>query len=393
MARLRHNGTIVTALIAASVALAGCSGGYNGILSSLSGEKPEGGTKTEIAPSKAEMQATPVSATVMTNADAFTTVPLPGFTESGTEVGRKAAQLHDELGQLNGKVQSEASDLDSILTANTAIAQNYHGIVAAISARLQVGTTPGNPILVSQWNEAQAQLDQISQQIGKLNKLSNDVAASSTVGAYLLDSVRATLGLSGAVEEDHRQLSLLEDRTNQTVVLIQRLLMQTTDEMQRSTDYVAAERRDLQSLSLAISKGEAFGSSLANRAYFRAQEVSASGAAPMAAAPLAGVAQDDNRRPLVVIRFERDDVDYEQAVYQAVSKALERKPDARFDVVAVSPANGSPADIALTSTSAKRNAEGVMRSLVRLGLPAERITLSARSSAQAQTSEVHIYVH
>ncbi|WP_445679847.1 hypothetical protein [Radicibacter daui] len=392
MARLRHNGTIVTALIAASMALAGCSGGYNGILGSLSGEKPEGGTRTEIAPSKAEMQATPVSATVMTNADAFTTVPLPGFTESGTEVGRKAAQLHDELGQLNGKVQSEASDLDGILAANTAIAQNYHGIVAAINARLQVGTTPGNPILVSQWNEAQAQLDQISQQIGKLNKLSNDVAASSTVGAYLLDSVRATLGLSGAVEEDHRQLSVLEDRTNQTVVLIQRLLTQTTDEMQRSTDYVSAERRDLQSLSLAISKGEAFGSSLANRAYFRAQEVSATGAAPMAAAPLAGAAQDDSRRPLVVIRFERDDVDYEQAVYQAVSKALERKPDARFDVVAVSPSNGSPADIALTSTSAKRNAEGVMRSLVRLGLPAERITLSARSSAQAQTSEVHIYV-
>ena len=39
--------------------------------------------------------------------------------------------------------------------------ERYHGAIAAINARLQVGTTPGNPNLVSQWNVAQAELAKI----------------------------------------------------------------------------------------------------------------------------------------------------------------------------------------------------------------------------------------
>ena len=41
------------------------------------------------------------------------------------------------------------------------------------------------------------------------------------------------------------------------------------------------------------------------------------------------------RRPLVVIRFDRANVPYEQALYTAVSRALERRPQALFDLVAV----------------------------------------------------------
>jgi hypothetical protein len=93
------------------------------------------------------------------------------------------------------------------------------------------------------------------------------------------------------------------------------------------------------------------------------------------------------RRPLVVIRFDRPDVVYDKALYSAVNSALERKPEAVFDLVAVAPGGSSAG-----ATTARRDAEKVLRSLTAMGLPASRVTLSAGTSAEARTSEVHIYV-
>ena len=63
-----------------------------------------------------------------------------------------------------------------------------------------------------------------------------------------------------------------------------------------------------------------------------------------------------------------------------------------FDLVAIAPGDGSAAKIALASTTSKRNAESVLRSLSEMGLPLERIRLSAKTRKGANTNEVHIYV-
>ena len=105
-----------------------------------------------------------------------------------------------------------------------------------------------------------------------------------------------------------------------------------------------------------------------------------------------GFAGIDGRRPLVVIRFDRPKVDYEQALYSAVSKALAARPDASFDLVAVSAAKGSAGKAAINSTQARKNAESVLRSLNSMGLPADRVALSAASNPQAETNEVRLYV-
>jgi hypothetical protein len=85
-------------------------------------------------------------------------------------------------------------------------------------------------------------------------------------------------------------------------------------------------------------------------------------------------------------------VQYEQALFTAISRALERKPSAGFDLVAVAPSAGTPAQVSLATSRSRRNAEGVLRSLTNMGLPADRITLSATSNANVQGSEVHVYV-
>ena len=71
--------------------------------------------------------------------------------------------------------------------------------------------------------------------------------------------------------------------------------------------------------------------------------------------------------------------------YQALSRALERRPDAVFDLVAVSPQGGSPAE-------ARKNAEAVFQSMTNMGLPAERVAMAAMGSTSATNPEVHIYV-
>ena len=98
------------------------------------------------------------------------------------------------------------------------------------------------------------------------------------------------------------------------------------------------------------------------------------------------------RQPLVVIRFDRTNVQYEQPLYNAISRALQRRPNAMFDLVAVAPSGGNAARVALASSSSKKNAETVLRSLSDMGLPLERVRLSALTSNSAQTSEVHLYV-
>jgi len=95
----------------------------------------------------------------------------------------------------------------------------------------------------------------------------------------------------------------------------------------------------------------------------------------------------------VVIRFDRSNVAYEQALYNAVSRVLERRPNATFTLVAVAPASGGAARVALNSNKARRNTENVLRALQRMGLPPQRIGISARTSGAAQSNEVHLYLN
>ena len=96
---------------------------------------------------------------------------------------------------------------------------------------------------------------------------------------------------------------------------------------------------------------------------------------------------------MVIIRFNRKNVAFEQALYAAVSKAIELRPNTSFELVAVAPASGGAARIALNSNKARRNAEKVMRSLQRMGLPPQRIAVSAQTSPTAQSNEVHLYLN
>lgn len=312
----------------------------------------------------------------------FESPGVTGAASTGTLVGQKVAELREDLARLQSQLTQHNNQLQGLRVSARQFAGNYHSLIGAMNARLQVGTTPGNPELVAQWNQAQTELQQVGASIASLNTLSSEVNSTSALASFLLESERATFELRGAVEEDHRQLAILEDEVNKTVVIIERLLNELTNDIARTQNYFATERMNLTAMQIAIDNGEYIGGSLASRAFGAAAPPPQGGAVSLVG----------QRQPLVVVRFDRPNVEYEQALFTVVSSALERRPNAGFDIVAVSPSVGNSAQVALETSKARRHAEGVLRSLTAMGLPADRMTLAATSSPQAQVNEVHVYV-
>jgi len=380
-------------LIIAAVLLAGCSVSTDSIWPTTSGPDPKSPPpeQVQIAQSEAERSAQPTMSPPPQQAAPATmaSAPTPASLEpTGTFVGDKVTTLRGELDRLKVALNRHNNNLQQIRVGITQNAQRYHGTVAAITARLQLGTTPGNPILVGQWNAAQIELDRVSNDIGTLNTLANSIAADSSLAAFVLESARAAYSLTGAIDEDHRQLALLEDDTNRTVVLIDRLLSEVNEDVARQTAYVANERANLTTLSAAIKNGELHGSSLLARAY-------ATGAPPIAfstsSTPRSGFTSS-GRSALVVIRFDRADVPYERALYTALSKALEARPGANFDLVGVAAGGEGSSDIALNQSRVKKHANDVLKALVDMGLPPSRVSLAATTSPTITTNEVHLYL-
>jgi len=382
------------ALLGGVLLVSGCSFAEESLWPSLTGEDPAGGNTTAASTTQTAATSEPAA----TQQPAISVPPQPelGSTNfapldvtpgqpTGTFVGEKVTELRGELSALQNAIARHNGILQDTRAKIIGDSQRYHNALAAMNARLQVGTTPGNPILVQQFNNAQTDLDQIEDDVSILNQLAQGVANDSTMSAFLAESAAAAFNVSGAVDEDHRQLAILQDEVNRTVVLIERLLKEVAEDVRRQTAYVSTERSNLNLLAAGIKSGEIYGVSLVNQAMASA----ASGRdANVAGAPV----DTTGRRPLVVIRFDRTTVPYEQALFNAVSKALERRPDAVFDLVAVAPSTSNEATAALNSSKSRRNAENVLRSLVDMGLPPSRVAISSKMADTASVNEVHLYL-
>ncbi len=380
------NKALRTVLIGSLLALPACSFTEEALWPSLTGEDPAGEDTQAAAPAPdAPPQAETMPALAADGGPQLGTGDFqpqaitPGV-PTGTYVGRKVIELRGELGRLHDSISRQNETLQQVRAETIQHAQRFHGTLAAIYARLQVGTTPGNPILVQQYNSALEDLDRMGANIAQMNALSQSVTADATMAGYLTESVVSSFRLSGAVDEDHEQLAILEDESKRTSVLVERLLAELSDDMRRSTEYARNARADLNTLGVGIKAGEMFGQSLS-------RQVAGPGL-PANAQPMSTA----GRRPLVVIRFDRENVPYQKAVYDAVQQVLKVRPEATFDLVAIAPAGGGTARVALNTGKAKRNAEGVLRSLIDMGLPPDRVVVSSRTSAGARDNEVHLYL-
>jgi KDO2-lipid IV(A) lauroyltransferase len=108
-----------------------------------------------------------------------------------------------------------------------------------------------------------------------------------------------------------------------------------------------------------------------------------------AALPASSLA--DNAKPLVVIKFDGPNVDYQKDLYAALNQALQTKPSAAFEVLAVAPTAATAAAVAAAQTSAKRHARDVVQTMAQMGVPAGRVQVASLTDPAVQQSEVRVF--
>ena len=302
-----------------------------------------------------------------------------------TYVGQRILEMQEEFIKLDADIKQGEDNFEELKFNGIKSAENYHSIVAAIAARLQIGTTPGNPILLNQYEQAQTELAEVGAQGQNLVDVGNQIALFSTRVSYLLEQARSAKKLRGAVDEDHRNLSLFQDTLKRKNVDVIRTLEDLNETVRRRDIFLAAERRRLTQLANAISIGESFGLGLGTLGSLPAindNENSEQGR------------RSDNisvsPNPIAIFRINEQD-NYEQNLFGAISATLDKAPKSKFTLVAVSSSAGNPSEQAERAANAKNDVSKLISSLVSMGMPIDRISVSSLSAANVENTEVRLY--
>ncbi|HEX4111645.1 MAG TPA: hypothetical protein VH020_03840 [Stellaceae bacterium] len=372
----RARRTILAMAALSGVLAIGACDSTQGLLASIAGGDT---TSSAPAPGSANAAAKPAAVTASPAAVAPIAPALPPGLGTGTPTGAKVGIIRGDMLRLADNINQHNAELQQIRATVSGDANSYLALTGGIQSRLR--TAPNDPQLAAQAGQAQALLDRMNGEAAELGVLSAQVASDAAFAAYVAQEIKAASYLRGAVDEDRRQLDALRALADSDMALIERLSQAVSRDYARQTGDIAGRRRSLAMLNAAIGKGRP-----AARPHALA---TAAAATPVPEAPPAAPGE---RRPLVTIRFDHPHIAFEQALYTALSRALQRKPNASFELVAVSPSSGDAAQVSRYAGEAKRNAQNVMHALSRMGLPAERLALSAMTSEQARTSEVQIFV-
>ncbi|MDA9558886.1 hypothetical protein N9R86_02810 [Alphaproteobacteria bacterium] len=300
-----------------------------------------------------------------------------------TYVGQRLLEMRDEFNKLDNEISEKKISFDLLKSNGIKSAENYHSIVAAIAARLQIGTTPGNPILLDQFENAQTELSSVSAQGQNIVDVGNKISLLSTRVSYLLEQARAAKKLRGAVDQDHRDLSAFQDALKRRSVDVMRSLEELNETVRRREIFLAAERRRLTLLANAISVGESFGTGLGtvkslpvsnkNNSYDQKSQSSVSPS------------------PIAIFKIRSESENYHQDLFGAVSAALEKAPETKFTLVAVSSSAGNASKQAERAANAKLDVGKIISSLVSMGMPVDRLSVNSISVASVENTEVRLY--
>ena len=308
---------------------------------------------------------------------------------SGTFVGQKINPLREDFLAVAEAFNIHRDSYEEVKSRVYGASTEFYGTIAAVNTKLQLGTTPGNPVLVRQYDQAQSELDNIEEYMREINLLNQKVNADAGVVALLKSTLNKTLRLAGAIDQDHRQLEVLEDETEKLEIDIARLINEITEEISRQAGFAKIENQNMLVMAVAIRNGEAMGTGILNRSFLAAQALAEAGAPDeQLEVPRVNI----TGLPLVVIRFDDPDIDYEKTLFDAIGTTIDKKAGANFGLVAVSPIGKNEGETRINSSKVKKYAERVLRSLVSFGLPSKRVALSAKTSGDVVVPEVHIYV-
>jgi hypothetical protein len=305
---------------------------------------------------------------------------------TGTFVGGKINQFRADLSSIQNAVSSHNNDFlrfKDLVDEQTSV---YQGLSSAIRSRLQIGTTPGNPILVGQWNDAQRALEDIQNNVNNLQIVNNRVTADAALITHLKNAINSSFFISGAIDEDHNQLKVLNDDVQRTSVLYSRLMDELEEKISREIQILNAERQYMKELSADVEVGK-FGGRVSAPPTRSSQTTGTQKIEEQGSIDTIKIAPLNYDNAILVIKFDDTSFDYSTALFESISNALEQMPSASFEVVAVSPTGG-----ASFAEKARQRASEVFNKVVEMGVPSERVSLASSNSTTAQAEEVHIYL-
>ena len=305
---------------------------------------------------------------------------------TGTFVGGKINQFRADLSSIQNAVSSHNNDFlrfKDLVDEQTSV---YQGLSSAIRSRLQIGTTPGNPILVGQWNDAQRALEDIQNNVNNLQIVNNRVTADAALITHLKNAINSSFFISGAIDEDHNQLKVLNDDVQRTSVLYSRLMDELEEKISREIQILNAERQYMKELSADVEVGK-FGGRVSAPPTRSSQSTGTQKIEEQGSIDTIQIAPLNYDNAILVIKFDDTSFDYSTALFESISNALEQMPSASFEVVAVSPTGG-----ASFAEKARQRASEVFNKVVEMGVPSERVSLASSNSTSAQAEEVHIYL-
>ena len=303
---------------------------------------------------------------------------------TGTFVGQRVAAFRQELSQIKQAHKSNEKVFQKINTNVANTSTLYQKTISAVESKLQAGTTPGNPNMYAMLQQAQSNVQTMFANANALDNLSTKTANALTSVNYLENSISAAFNISGAVDEDHKQLRELQDQAVRMAQKISALNENVTRAANFQQQNAIQSSQEVNALHESVKTGNA-GTVLTRQISRHATptpsltQVANSGNKPHRYAE-ASV----NRMPLFSVRFKSENVDYHDGLSTAVKSALTRKPNAVFEVVAIS--NGN------SQTQAQKHASKIFNEMVALGANASNINLNAKINEKSSTSEVMIFV-
>ncbi|MHA1539660.1 MAG: hypothetical protein ACTSXQ_04210 [Alphaproteobacteria bacterium] len=255
---------------------------------------------------------------------------------------------------------------------------DYFDKTAKIKSRLQSGTVSKDYKLRNIWKKAKGNLDDVNLATMEMATMAKTMTPSLTLTSFLLDRIRELYTSSTATEDDKHTLVRLEQDAIKTLEALNHTISEVNNFVVSRDATLNAEQGHLARLNIAIENGWFNHPSIIDR---------------VPAGMNGGQNKTYNdKRPLIVIRFENGKkTSYAKALDKAINTALKNAPDLKLDLITVTENRGSEEGIKHKEDAGKKNAEDIIRTLSQIGIPLNRLTLSATKSTYVHGNEVQIY--
>ncbi|MBI1211804.1 MAG: hypothetical protein GC190_10105 [Alphaproteobacteria bacterium] len=301
----------------------------------------------------------PVATLPSAGTSVFAPVAVAPGTPTGTPEGARIVSLRSRLVAVQGSLASHNATLSDIRQRAAADGALYR---IAKGDAVASGTPPAS----AKMSAAQSALERFA---ADTTALDGEVRAFAKGAADANKLMTEADTIRGGSNEDQDQINTLRGEIGQTANQADRLVNDLSTESALQSAFLAKERAALASLGTGVPGMTPNPNGVAVLPQ----------AVPATPALLAAPA-------FVTIKFDRPNMVYKDALQNAVTAALKRKPDAAFDVVGVMAPRSNPDDNLTRTTQ-------VAQTLTTLGVSASKVRLMTGISTAVSTPEVRIYAH